>query len=135
MPKHWSYKDFPHKRWEDCEVYVNDIPKAHVKVEYGKAVTEQQMVSILFEDGSRLNIWLDPDYAVWKDYAGLDLSTCPKWTKKCGQCAIHSIFWRMKDELEIYVTFCQTVNHKTFDKAVNMHIFIRNKGYKQKRFD
>lgn len=133
----WDYNSFPHKEWKDCQVHINGHEVAIDKVEYGvNPVTKQLMVSIKFPNGGRLNLWQGKKYAVWTNYKPQhNISTCPKWEKKCKDCWFHIFIWEFHDEIQCSIGFCTFNRVGKFEEIVKVRICIRNNSYIQKRLD
>jgi hypothetical protein len=142
----WSRGDFPHHVWSQAIVEVNGEIVTPLLVEFGaSSKTGQSCLVVTFEDGSKLNIWLDPDYpkrhlrdyAVWKNCAafyGLTLSTCPEWREhRCSRCQVKVELWTPPDQVIVDLKFCERDDHKRLHETPHAHIIIRNIGFTQKR--
>jgi hypothetical protein len=140
----WTYSDFPHGEWSNALVEVNGEVVIPQTVEYGKASTGQPCCILTFEDGSRLDIWLDAcfpknhrgDYAVWKNspFYDLTLSTCPEWKDhKCNRCSVQVEQWMPLDQIIVDLKFCERDDHKPTYLSPHARIVVRNAGYMQRR--
>ncbi len=140
----WSYRDFPHNLWPAAYVEVNGEVVIPRLVEFGQASTGQPCCIVTFDDGSRLDVWLDPDfprrhlkdYAVWNKspYQGLTLSTCPEWrTHRCNRCRVKVEVWNPPDQVSVDLKFCERTDHKRLNATPHAHIIIRTAGIIQKR--
>jgi hypothetical protein len=139
----WGYHDFPHVVWPLALVEVNDEAVIPELVEYGKASTGQLCLVITFQDGSKLDVWLDPDphshlrdYAVWKSspFHDLNLSTCPEWRMhRCPRCQVKVLLWAPPDQVVVDIRFCERDDHKRLIATPHARIAIRNRGCTQKR--
>jgi hypothetical protein len=145
LAEQWSRTDFPHNIWTSAELQVNGETVVPQLIEFGKASTGQKCCDITFDDGSRLDIWLDPafpkshlrDYAIWNKspFYDLTLSTCPQWKPhKCPRCQVIVESWLPPEELVVDLKFCERVDHKRMVETPHVRISIRTRGVIQKRF-
>lgn len=141
----WSRGDFPHHVWSQAIVEVNGEIVTPLLVEFGaSSKTGQPCLVVTFEDGSKLNIWLDPDYpkrrlrdyAVWKQspFYNLTLSTCPEWREhRCSRCQVNVELWTPPDQIIVDLKFCEGDNHRRMQAIPHAHLVIRTIGFTQKR--
>ncbi|MCJ7423429.1 hypothetical protein MUP01_04070 [Candidatus Bathyarchaeota archaeon] len=140
----WNYLDFPHICWPSAIVEVNGELVIPQLVEFGRASTGQRVCVVTFDDGSRLDVWLDPDfprshqkdYAIWKrsPFHDLTLSTCPAWrVRRCGRCQVDVELWSPPDQIIVDLRFCERDDHRRMPVNPHAHLVIRNHGFIQKR--
>jgi hypothetical protein len=144
FPVDWAFQDFPHNQWPSAYVKVNGELVVPQLVEFGNASTGQACLIVTFNDGSQLNVWLDPDfpkkhlrdYAVWKKspFYDLTLSTCPEWKhRKCNSCQVKVEIWKPLDEVRVDLRFCERDDHRRMSDIPHAYICIRSHGVVQKR--
>lgn len=141
----WGWKDFPHTLWSQAILEVNGQIVIPEQIEFGVASTGQQVLIVTFDDESKLNVWLDPDfprkrlqdYAVWEHspFYDLTLSTCPAWRiHRCSRCSVNVEVWDPPNELVVDLKFCERTDHRRMPATPHARLVIRNRGFTQKRF-
>lgn len=136
-----KYDDFPHKHWKNPVVKINRKERKDIlRVEYGTMPSGQDLVMVKFSNKGRLNLYAEtikssyPSYSVWTKWSqGINVSTCPRWRRRCGKCTFVIWKWNPPKEVLVSVGFCTFNKNQQLPVPFNARIYIYNPTIKAKK--